>query len=105
MELPTPTFDVILDDGTQHRIQVTNADFLRWDKTASKHGWPEATKAPFLWNTFVCWAALRRTGALDDTFTWEQFEQRAASIHMVTGDELNGQADAVDPFSLAAVRE
>lgn len=103
MDLPTPTFDVIMEDGTQHRVQVRNPDFLRWDKTAAKHGWPEAQKAPFLWNTFVVWAALRRTGAIGQDVTWETFETAAASVKMVTGDDLNGLADAVDPTELEAV--
>src|SRR5262245_38139510 len=105
MQLPTPVFDVIMEDGTTHRVQVVNADFVRWDRTAAKHGWPAATAAPFLWNTFVTWAALRRTDAIGQDMTWELFEARAASIKMVSGDDLNGQPDAVDPTQLEAVRE
>ena len=100
--LPTPIVDVTLDDGsgetTTLRAQIVNADMVRWDRTAAKHGWPKWDAAPFLWLTFVSWAALRRSGQIGDDMTWELYEQRALHIATVDGaDPQSGLAPIVDP--------
>lgn len=103
--LPTPVYDVILDDGqgetTKHRVQVLNVDLVRFDRTAAKHDWPRADRAPMLWNTFVVWSAMRRTGAIPESLKWEQFEERALAVSPVPRDRLNGEgSDVVDPTLL-----
>lgn len=86
--LPTPVFDVILDTGggetTTHRVQVLNVDLVRYDRTAAKHGWPALGSAPSLWNTFVCWSAMRRTGVIGADMKYEAFEERALSVWPVS---------------------
>src|SRR5262245_65793456 len=92
--LPTPVFDVVLDDGagghSRHRVQVVNADLVRFDRTAAKHDWPRADRAPMLWNTFIVWAAMRRTGAIAGDMTWEAFEGLALAIQPAKRDDRNG---------------
>src|SRR5215471_16219668 len=74
--LETPTLTVVLDDGRTLSVQATNPDYIRWDRTAAKHGWPTLRNAPFLWMTFLAWSALRRTGQIAEAVTWEDFSDR-----------------------------
>jgi hypothetical protein len=77
-KLPTPTARVRLTDGRVLEARVINPDYLRWDRTASKHGWPKMADAPFLWQTFLAWSALRREGLIAESVTWEEFSDRLA---------------------------
>lgn len=102
--LATPTARARLADGRILEARVINPDYLRWDRTAAKHGWPGAATAPFLWQTFLAWAAFRRTGQLDDSVSWERFSDELAEQVELEGltaggageDELNG-TNGVDP--------
>jgi hypothetical protein len=47
-------------------------DFMLFEKTAKKHGWKAApSENPVLWEAFLAWASLRRTGQYEGT--WEAF--------------------------------
>jgi hypothetical protein len=98
--LPTPLARVRLSDGRVLEARVYNTDYLRWDRTASKHGWPTATAAPFLWQTFLAWSALRREGLIEQGVTWEHFSDELALQVELEGmgaeAELNG-TNGVDP--------
>ena len=76
IRLDTPMVTVLMEDGRTHTVRVRNPDYLRWDRTASKHGWPSMDKAPHTWLTFVAWSALRREGLIPDDMTWEAFSER-----------------------------
>ena len=94
--LYTPRLEVVLDDGRTLEVQALNPDLLRFDRTAAKHGWPAATAAPFLWLTFLAWAALRRTGQIEDAITWEAFaDTHALQVRNLT--EAGGEATPVPP--------
>jgi hypothetical protein len=84
-KLPTPLARVRLTDGRVLEARVINPDYLRWDRTASKHGWPKMAEAPFLWQTFLAWSALRREGLIADSVTWEEF-----SDHLAEQVEMQG---------------
>jgi hypothetical protein len=89
--LASPRVEVTLDDGRVLTTQVRNPDFLRWDRTAAKHGWPDFRKAPILWLTFVAWSALRREGQIPDALTWEEFgDRRALEVRNVPPETQNG---------------
>jgi hypothetical protein len=77
-QLPTPLARARLADGRVLEARVLNPDYLRWDRTASKHGWPKAADAPFFWQTFLAWSAFRREGLIADSVTWEEFSERLA---------------------------
>lgn len=96
--LPTPLARARLADGRVLEARVINPDYLRWDRTASKHGWPTATQAPFFWQTFLAWSALRREGLIESTVTWEDFsENLAVQVELEgMGAEQNG-TNGVDP--------
>ena len=64
-KIERPTFAVELPAGAPAmRVTATNADLVAFDLTRAKHSWPSMRDAPFLWQTFVAWHALRRTGRL-----------------------------------------
>jgi hypothetical protein len=87
MTLTTPLLAVSLEDGRQLQVRVVNPDFLAWDRTAAKHGWPSMRTAPFLWMTFLAWSALRRTGQLGGDVTWEAFsEQLCVQVSTADGE-------------------
>jgi hypothetical protein len=101
--LPTPLARARLSDGRTLEARVINPDYLRWDRTASKHGWPTATQAPFLWQTFLAWSALRREGLIDTSVTWEHFsDELAVQVELEGMGAAEVEANGVDP-TLAAV--
>lgn len=101
--LSTPRVRVTLDTGEVLEAQVRNPDYIRWDRTAAKHGWPSMAKVPVTWLTFVAWSALRREGLIPDALTWEDFsETRAIGVETVTpppaeAGHRNGTAPTADP--------
>ena len=58
------------------------------------------TSAPFLSQTFLAWAALRRTGRLGEEVTWEAFERDLAVQvrDAPTSGNGTGPAEEVVPF-------
>jgi hypothetical protein len=87
--LSSPRFAVKLEGLDEYEVQANGADLVRWDLTAAKHKWPEMGKAPFLWSTFVTWAASSRTGIVTDT--WDQYLARVEAV------EALDQSTDVDP--------
>lgn len=99
--LTTPTARARLADGRTLEARVINPDYLRWDRTAAKHGWPKATEAPFFWQTFLAWSAFRREGLIAADVSWETFSEELAVQVELEGlgeeeAELNG-TNGVDP--------
>jgi len=68
-------------------VQTTNADLVLWDKTRFRHKWPTVGDAPFLWLTFIAWAAARRTGAIGTDVTYEAWEASTLEVETVGDDE------------------
>ena len=102
--LETPRVVVTMDDGQVLTVQVYNPDYLRWDRTSAKHGWPTMDKAPHTWLTFVAWSALRREGQIGDDVTWEDFSERRC-LQVTNATETmgaNGVGPGVDPTPSAA---
>jgi len=56
---------VELNDGSTILVRITMPDRIRWDMTAPRRGWPKGTDAPFLWQSFITWAAAKRSGLFD----------------------------------------
>ena len=102
VRLETPRVTVLLEDGQVLTAQVMNPDYLRWDRTAAKHGWPSMAKVPHTWLTFVSWSALRREGKLPQDVTWEDFSERMClQVQNARDEPGNGSLAAED--ALAAV--
>lgn len=99
--LPTPLARVRMSDGRVLEARIINPDYLMWDRTASRHNWPSAQQGPFLWQTFLAWAALKRTQQIDAT--WEEFSDRLAEQVELEGfGATEAESNGVDP-TLAAV--
>jgi hypothetical protein len=85
-ELTSPRLVVTSVDGGTFEVQTLNPDLIRFDMTRSRHGWPDAQAAPFLWLTFIAWAALKREGAIPSDLTWETFSETMC-IDVRTADD------------------
>jgi len=102
IRLETPRVTVLLEDGRTLTTQVMNPDYLRWDRTAAKHGWSRMDAIPHTWLTFVAWSALKREGQLDQAVSWEDFSERMC-LQVINAAETaatNGQVsdeDSVGP--------
>ena len=57
-----------LADGTTGTVTVKNPSMIAWDETRAARQWPDQGDAPNLWQTFVVWHALHRTGEYKDEF-------------------------------------
>jgi hypothetical protein len=94
--LTVPRIEVTLNDGTTFVVQALNPDLIRWDRQASKLGWPAPSVAPFLWLTFLAWSAAKREGAIPSETSWETFgDTLCVQVRSLT-DEV-GDLDGVDP--------
>lgn len=73
---------VVVRDGADEplRIQTANPDLVLWDRTRARHKWPGFQDAPFLWLTFISWAAAKRQGLIDAATTYESWEATALDV-------------------------
>jgi len=103
--LATPLVTVTMADETTHTVRVLNPDYLRWDRTAAKHGWPRMDQAPHTWLTFVAWSALRREGRIGDDVTWEAFSERLClQVENASGAANGtGPAPAIEPVAVPSI--
>lgn len=74
-DLTSPRLRVATADGSTFEVQTLNPDLIRFDMTRARHGWPDAQGAPFVWLTFIAWAALKREGQIPADLTWETFSE------------------------------
>jgi hypothetical protein len=77
-------------DPEPRELQTVNADLVLWDRTRVKHRWPALDDAPFLWLTFVSWAAARRSRLIDPAITYEMWEADTLAIEAITDDDAAG---------------
>lgn len=75
---------VVLLDGSDYVVRTIQADRVRYDLTAPGHKWPEGTRAPFLWFTFLAWAASKRLGMT--AHRWEEFSDQVVSTTALDHD-------------------
>lgn len=87
VKLKVPKVHVIMEDGRTWDVQTDNRDMIRWDENAGKRGWPDPSKAPFLWLTFIAWAALRRQGLVE--LSWDDFRGQALEVSSQEDEELD----------------
>lgn len=97
VRLTTPRVTALMADGSSLSVQVVNADYLNWDRTAAKHNWASMSKIPFTWLTFVTWAALRRTGQVESS--WDDFSERDC-IQVSNTADTNGTTMSAELASL-----
>lgn len=90
VRLSSPRVTVTRDGHEPLEVQTANPDLVLWDRTRVKHRWPKFDEAPFLWLTFISWAAARRTGAIGNEVTYERWEADVLDVAHVddTDDEV-----------------
>ena len=60
--LPGQRTRVILATGEDFTVQITNREYIAWDRTAPRKKWGSAKDVPFLASTFMAWTAAVREG-------------------------------------------
>jgi hypothetical protein len=89
---------VYLQDRDAFTVTTTLLDHNIWDMTRARHKWPNAQDAPLTWMGFLAWSAARRTGAIEQSLTWEQFLAQCLSVERPDDDEEAGKtADPTQP--------
>lgn len=86
--LPGQVIRVVLEDGEKFEVRTNNRDYIRWDKTvpARRGGVKQFQDAPFVFATFLAWAAARRLELTSLTF--DQFLEAAVVVDRLSvGDE------------------
>lgn len=91
--LPGQRTQITLNDGTTLVVRVLNPDYLRWDLSRGKKGWPSGQEAPFLFATFLAWSAAKREGAYEGTY--EAFAEAATDVTPLDTDAEAG--DVIRP--------
>jgi hypothetical protein len=81
-----------LPDGRVVTAKTTVADTMLYEKTARKHKWSlNIQENPSTWETFIGWAAIKRTGQTD--LGYEAFCDEALEISVSVPDEDEGRED------------
>jgi len=94
-KLTTPRVRFVLDDDSEHEVQVLNVDLLAWDRDRARRGWPAADQAPFVWLTYLAYKAGLRLGLIPQ-MTLDEFETKALEVEAISPDETTGVSE-VDP--------
>lgn len=97
-KLTSPRVRIIRNGTGPVEIQTTNADLVLWDRTRAKHKWPNFQDAPFLWLTFLSWAAARRTGEIPPDFAYEKWEAETEDVSALE-DEADETGDPTRPVA------
>lgn len=100
-QLSTPRLRVWRNDDAPYEVQASNPELVMWDRTRARHKWPATREAPFLWMTFVAWAASRRSGLIPTDVTFEVFEQTTVAIEAIDADGKPLSADDEDSGDFA----
>lgn len=102
VKLDTPRLHIVREGHDDLELQCINADLVLWDRTRFRHKWPPMTDAPFLWLTFIGWAAARRTGAIPSELTYEAWEATVLGVTPLDlPDEEGDEAGRPTPWAAA----
>lgn len=97
-----PTFRVLLDDRTEHVVEVHLGDQLRAELEAPKHAIPvKFEAAPAHHTALWLWAGLTRMGVTDAKF--REFRDRMILVARVEDTEaVDGRLDPTQPPAATA---
>lgn len=106
-KISSPRVRVTVENGdelTEYTVQTDNRDMVRWDRHRAQQKWPTAQEAPFLWMTFLSWAALSRGGHTDERYA--DYEQRCLAVVSVDKDgnemKVNPETGQLEDGGIAA---
>jgi hypothetical protein len=80
VKITSPRVSIVREGMDPLEVQTANPDLVLWDMTRVKHRWPKFDEAPFLWLTFISWAAARRTGAIEPAYTFERWRDEVLDV-------------------------
>lgn len=87
VKLNTPRVRVVREGHDDLEVQTTNRELVAWDRTRVRHKWPGTQEAPFLWLTFISWAAARNTGAIPAETKYEAWEAEVLEVETLDDDK------------------
>lgn len=91
VRLNSPRVLVLREGHEPVEFQTDNRDAVLWDRTRVKHKWPKFDEGPFIWLTFLSWAAARRTGAIETGYTFERWEAEVLEVRALEDDDDGGE--------------
>lgn len=99
-ETPIPTISTLdfvyqLTGQDPALCTVHNRSMIAWDETRGKRKWPSSTEAPFLWQTFIVFHHLSRSGVYAGT--WEQFREECEAVESIGEDDVDPTQSAAEP--------
>lgn len=77
------------------QVRIHNRSLIAWDETRPKRQWPVATEAPSLWQTFILWHHLTRTGQVSVDFN--AFRDICEAVEAVDDEDGQPVQYEVDP--------
>ena len=81
-----------LPDGRVLETKTTVADTMLWERTARKHKWSlNISENPQTWETFIGWAAIKRSGQTD--LGYEAFCAEALELTVTIPEGTDGEVD------------
>jgi hypothetical protein len=87
VRLRSPRVRVVREGHDELEVQADNRDLVLWDLTRAKHKWPKFDEAPFVWLTFISWAAARRQGAIPADVTYERWRDEVLEVTTADDEE------------------
>lgn len=90
VRLTSPRVVIIREGHEDLELQTDNRDLILWDTTRLRHKWPKLEDAPFLWMTFISWAAARRTGAINADVKFETWRDEVRQVASLEDDDDTG---------------
>lgn len=87
----------LTDQDEPQTCIVHNRSLIAWDETRGIRKWPSSQDAPFLWQTFIVWHHLNRTGAYKGDFN--AFKDDCELVEALDDES------PVDPTQLAATHD
>ena len=89
-------FNIDMVDGTEHRdVVATIADQVLFSTTRAKHKWPSFQDDPLLFQNFLAFAALRRTGAFAGG--WDAFVAAALAVELLDQEDVDPTETVTSP--------
>lgn len=86
-KITSPRVTVIREGFDPLEVQTDNRDAILWDKTRIRHKWGRQDEQPYIWLTFLAWAAARRTGAIPADLKYEVWETQVIDLDAQTDED------------------
>ena len=100
-KLASPRIRVVRESVEEPiELQCDNRDLILWDQTRARHKWPKFDEAPFMWLTFLSWAAARRTGQINGETTYEVWSKDVIGVESMDDEDEENATGRPTPSGL-----